>query len=300
VHFSGHGGGPGGLCFEDQNGLTHATDTIPLAKLLHHFRAEVKCVVLNACYSEHQAEVIRREIDTVVGMNSSIDDGAAIKFAIAFYDAIFAGTDFRAAFDLACTTLELHNLPDTNVPVILFGNSANKQKLLYNAQVPDLEQFLLAYVNTPYLERARLTTTGDAILPMVERHYGDRMLCLIDTVRVNSLQNLVDDIWRVAVTVCSSEKSADTEFYCRVSNRSILLEWEASVGLWSVPLGTFIALGGAEVVARVEAELDDYYNFDFQNHSTTYQSIKMRTITQQSLHGYVQKHTALHGKLWTS
>ena len=63
VHFSGHGDGSGGLCFEDWEGYTHPADAAPLAALFHHFKNDLKCVVLNACYSDVQANVIREEID---------------------------------------------------------------------------------------------------------------------------------------------------------------------------------------------------------------------------------------------
>src|SRR5437660_11599067 len=72
VHFSGHGGGGGGLCFEDDQGDTHPTHAGPLARLFYLVRDTLKCVVLNACFSSVQAEVIRQNIDYVVGMKCAI------------------------------------------------------------------------------------------------------------------------------------------------------------------------------------------------------------------------------------
>jgi hypothetical protein len=43
--------------------------------------------VLNACYSEIQANAIVQHIDYVIGMSQAIGDTAAIKFAMGFYDA---------------------------------------------------------------------------------------------------------------------------------------------------------------------------------------------------------------------
>ena len=113
VHFCGHGGGDGGICFEDDQGLTHPTHAAPLTKLFHIFKDNLKCVVLNACYSEVQGDAIRQQIDYVVGMRKDIGDEAAVMFAVAFYDAVFAGTDFRVAFDLGCTAIDLQNLPNS-------------------------------------------------------------------------------------------------------------------------------------------------------------------------------------------
>ena len=61
----------------------------------------VKCVVLNACYSEVQASAISQHIDWVIGMKKAVGDQAAIKFAVGFYDAPGAGRDFESAFKSA-------------------------------------------------------------------------------------------------------------------------------------------------------------------------------------------------------
>jgi hypothetical protein len=90
VHFAGHGG-KDGLCFEDDDGSSQSADARPLAKLFHLFRKNLKCVVLNACCSQPQAELIREEIDYVIGMGKSIDDDSARKFAVSFYDAVLRG-----------------------------------------------------------------------------------------------------------------------------------------------------------------------------------------------------------------
>ena len=56
-------------------------------------RKGVECVVLNACYSEVQAEAIHQHINHVIGMNRAIGDKAAINFTVAFYDGLAAGED---------------------------------------------------------------------------------------------------------------------------------------------------------------------------------------------------------------
>src|SRR5262249_22180269 len=117
VHFCGHGAGEAGLCFENEQGGTHLAHATPLAKLFHHFKDKLKCVVLNACFSQVQADVIRQEIDYVVGMRKTILDEVAVKFAVAFYDAVFANADFRTAFNIGCASIDLHNMPESNVPV---------------------------------------------------------------------------------------------------------------------------------------------------------------------------------------
>ena len=55
---------------------------------------------MNACYSEEQAIEIHRHVPCVVGMSLSIGDRAAIEFAEAFYDGLFAGRGYRKAYEM--------------------------------------------------------------------------------------------------------------------------------------------------------------------------------------------------------
>ena len=120
VHFAGHGMGhgqrgsgrdlipegaveSGGLAFEDDAGNVHLISGDVLAGLFELCSDSVKCVVLNACYSEAQAEAIGRHIDFVVGMKQSIGDPAAIKFAVGFYDALALEKDLIRRSNLAAT-----------------------------------------------------------------------------------------------------------------------------------------------------------------------------------------------------
>ena len=298
VHFSGHGDGANGLCFEDTDGNTHRTGAMPLAKLLHHFKDDLKCVVLNACYSDIQAEVIRNEIDYVIGMRSAVNDDSAAKFAVAFYDAVFAGTDFRTAFDLGCTALDLNNLPDSDVPIFMTGSHLEKSTLSYTSHIPEVERVLYAYFNTPYHERATLTTAGDVLQGDIVKYYGEKLHRAVDKVQVLAMKLLTEDQWRVAVEVSGGSDRQQTVVYVRIRNRSVLVEWQASVGFWSLPVKTYLALGSnTPVVARVEAELDDYYNYDFSDKEQYFQSVLLGTKTRETLHGYVSRHAAVYNEL---
>ena len=83
-----------GLVLEDDQGRAKVVDTAALAGLFKQFQTEVKCVVLNACYSEMLATAIHQHIDCVVGMNKAIGDRAAIRFATEFYKALATGSSF--------------------------------------------------------------------------------------------------------------------------------------------------------------------------------------------------------------
>jgi hypothetical protein len=292
VHFSGHGGGLDGLCFENTEGRTNSADAESLAKLFHHFKDDLKCVVLNACYSKVQGDVIRQEIDYVVGMSSAVEDKSAVKFAVAFYDAVFAGTDFRTAFDLGCTALDLNNLPDADVPVFMTGSHLEPTELHYSAYIPEIERVLYSYFNTPFSERWRFTTTGESLRAVMEKHYAGQMHRLVPKVSVISMKQIADEHWVVDVDV------SNNLLYMRIKNRSVSVEWEASVGLWSVPVKTYLALGSREpLLARVKAELHTYYNFEFANQQHRFQSVRLRAMSGPTLHGYVERDSKVYGEL---
>ena len=91
VHFCGHGEGEAGIAFENKTGKTQLVGSKALAGLFKLFADTVECVLLNACYSETQAQSIAQYIDTVIGMHKAVGDDAALEFAVAFYDALGAG-----------------------------------------------------------------------------------------------------------------------------------------------------------------------------------------------------------------
>ncbi|MEL7006442.1 MAG: hypothetical protein AAFN93_27495 [Bacteroidota bacterium] len=89
-----------------------------MANLFKLFAETVKCVVLNACYSEVQAEAIATQIDTVIGMYESIGDKAAIIFSKGFYEGLGAGESVEFAYELGCNSLELQSIPEDHIPVL--------------------------------------------------------------------------------------------------------------------------------------------------------------------------------------
>lgn len=121
VHFSGHGTSSGALCFENQIGETHPIQPESLAALFEQFTKQISCVVLNACYSEKQANAIALHIDYVIGMSHAIGDKAAIAFAIGFYQALGAGRSTEEAYKFGCVQIRLQNIPEHLTPV-LFKN----------------------------------------------------------------------------------------------------------------------------------------------------------------------------------
>ena len=116
VHFSGHGSGTEGLALENNDGQMQLVSTESLARLFAFFQSQIECVLLNACYSQVQAEAIHQHIDYVVGMNQVIGDVAAIEFTIGFYDALFAGRPYEECFEFGRASIDLQGIPEYSTP----------------------------------------------------------------------------------------------------------------------------------------------------------------------------------------
>lgn len=126
VHFSGHGAGEQGLAIEDEAGFAKPLDTQAIANLFSLFADQVNCVVLNACYSEVQAQAIAEHIPHVIGMNTKIGDVAATKFATGFYDALGAGRDIEFAYRFGVSSISMEGIDEADTPVLLQKKSGSK------------------------------------------------------------------------------------------------------------------------------------------------------------------------------
>jgi hypothetical protein len=171
VHFCGHGAGTKGLALENKSGEMQLVSTNSLAGLFELFKGKIKCVVLNACYSEAQSEAIYQHVDCVMGMNQAIGDKAAIQFAKGFYDALGAGRSFEDGFAFGCNAIDLEDIPEACTPVIKSKHSSNQsilqnisQNILQNisqlveadgGKEPDSER-KLTLVESPELESPEL------------------------------------------------------------------------------------------------------------------------------------------------
>jgi len=130
VHFSGHGSAVSEIILEDNIGNSQPVSTRALSQLFAILKDNIRCVVLNACYSEQQAQAIGKHIDCVIGMSKAIGDVAAISFAIAFYQALGYGRDVKTAFDLGCVQIDLETLNEQDTPVLLATNK-NPQEIRF-------------------------------------------------------------------------------------------------------------------------------------------------------------------------
>ena len=107
VHFCGHGSGQQGLVFQDNDEKEKWVATDALSELFRLFSSGVECVLLNACYSEIQANSIVNHINYVIGMNQEIQDNAAIAFSKGFYQALGDNRSIEQAFEFGCNAIQL-------------------------------------------------------------------------------------------------------------------------------------------------------------------------------------------------
>ncbi|MEG4534844.1 nSTAND1 domain-containing NTPase [Microcoleus sp. D2_18a_D3] len=129
VHFCGHGAGEDGIVLEDDTGKMALVQTNALASMFKLFAKKgVECVILNACYSEVQADAISQYVNYVVGMNRAVGDKAAVAFAVAFYDGIAAGYEIEEAYDLGRS--QMMSFLEHETPVF-------KKKNLIDAPIDD-------------------------------------------------------------------------------------------------------------------------------------------------------------------
>lgn len=132
IHFSGHGSVAGEIILENDLGQAKSVSTKALSNLFSILKGNIRCVVLNACFSKNQAKAIAKEIDCLIGMSAAIGDKSAITFAGSFYRALGYGESLKSAFDLGCNAVDLSGLADDAVPKLLVkrGIDASKLKLI--------------------------------------------------------------------------------------------------------------------------------------------------------------------------
>jgi len=158
VHFSGHGGGSAGVYLENEQGKATLVTGKALSELFALFE-DVACVVLNACYSEDQATAIAHYVPYVVGMSDRISDDAAMRFAVAFYDAIGAGRSYQFAFRLGCNAINLAGLAEELIPILFAKDKldATEHALFLSFAPADqawVEGFLLDALDTVGIQTA--------------------------------------------------------------------------------------------------------------------------------------------------
>jgi hypothetical protein len=116
LHFSGHGDKDAGIMLEDEDGKACMVTDKALTSLIKSFKGNIHLVFLNSCHSKNQVKAFKRLIDYTIGMNTSVSDEVAIRFASSFYKWLSGGLSVNDAFNRSKGLLELLNDPDFQIP----------------------------------------------------------------------------------------------------------------------------------------------------------------------------------------
>lgn len=125
LHFAGYGA-DGGIALENGEGRSQTVSAAALAGLFRLFAEPLRCVVLNACFSETQAEAISAHIAYVIGMKNAASAQASHDFAVGFYDALGNGKDIEFAFDYALSALQLEGHEAEHLTPVLLRQSTSE------------------------------------------------------------------------------------------------------------------------------------------------------------------------------
>ena len=78
-----------------------------ISDLFRLFAENIGCVLLNACYSEEQANAIVNHFDYEIGMNQEIREDAAIAFSKGFYRALGYQCSVEQAYEFGRNAIQL-------------------------------------------------------------------------------------------------------------------------------------------------------------------------------------------------
>jgi hypothetical protein len=109
VHFSGHGS-PDGICLRTEAGECISVSGEALQRLFRERGVEL--VVLNACFSNIQAEAINKVVSAVVGTTAAVTKETARRFSAAFYRTLGNGYPIKEAFRDGGDAVSVHGLED--------------------------------------------------------------------------------------------------------------------------------------------------------------------------------------------
>jgi hypothetical protein len=104
--------------FQGADGRAQLVSAAALQQTFGAAGSSVKLVVLNACYSDVQAEALLAHVDCVVGMSGAIEHDAARNFAIGFYGGLGERESVAAAYRQGCAAISLVGLRDGEKPAL--------------------------------------------------------------------------------------------------------------------------------------------------------------------------------------
>ena len=112
LHFSGHGTETNELVFVDAQGNGVPVHGDVLHTLIRILKDNIRCVVLNGCYTAPLAAELAEVIDCVIGIGDAVTDESAIEFSTAFYRGLGYGRTVAEAFQLGQSQITLAGMDE--------------------------------------------------------------------------------------------------------------------------------------------------------------------------------------------
>lgn len=142
VHFSGHGTAEG-LILMGPGRRQHSVGPEALAQMLKHFSADVRLVVLNACYSRPQAEAVAEAVGCAIGTRNPISDRAAITFGAAFYAGLAFGESVQQAYERAVAQMAVDRIGDHECPDLVHREDVDPAEIFLagpKGSIPEMRE----------------------------------------------------------------------------------------------------------------------------------------------------------------
>lgn len=171
--------------------------------------------MLNACYSEVQANAIHQFVDCVIGMNQPIGDKAAIQFAEGFYDALGSGSAYEEAFNIGCNAIDLEGSSAYSIPKLKVRKRGRPASLVAQ-EVPEPEAASAQVVNPPPPAQSQsignITISGDSKAFNAVQAGGDVTVNQNQTqVTHSDLQAALEALDSLKRAIATTEAIDDTE-----------------------------------------------------------------------------------------
>ncbi len=139
VHFSGHASLAKKIILEGGGGKGKQVDPEGLVAVFRLYKAHVRMVLLNACFTKSQARAMVEDIDYSVGISKAIGDRAGVAFAAAFYRALGFGKPVQDAFESAKADLQMSKTPRSTGIELFIRKGVNEGQRFPPAKLEGLE-----------------------------------------------------------------------------------------------------------------------------------------------------------------
>lgn len=129
VHFSAHGTPTERLVLLE-DGEPQEVSRATIDQLFAVLKGDIRLVILNACYSQTQAELIAKNIDCVIGVGGTLADSNAIKYTEQLYEALVARRSVYKAHQEA--SIILTDVPSEHKPRLIVKDGVDPNTVIFS------------------------------------------------------------------------------------------------------------------------------------------------------------------------